>query len=141
MYKLIKSNGDRDVIISTNSGEGNETTASSDQKSNIASPRTKPIYPPFESHYHLPPHEESKASPPTKPGFKSVLSYPFKFRNSIKKLGRSKSMEAVLEGTVDPKDEKLVQAFRELLFLEGQLPGKHNNYHTLLRYVSYIYIL
>ena len=39
----------------------------------------------------------------------------------------------VLEGAHDPKDEKLVEAFRKLLFVDGQFLEKPNDYHTLLR--------
>ncbi|KAJ7952496.1 Phosphatidylinositol/phosphatidylcholine transfer protein [Quillaja saponaria] len=68
-------------------------------------------------------------------GIKTMLSYPAKLRDSLKKLGRSKSMQLVLEGAHDPKDEQLVESFRELLFIEGQLPGKYSDYHTLLRFL------
>ncbi|PPD66624.1 hypothetical protein GOBAR_DD36502 [Gossypium barbadense] len=59
----------------------------------------------------------------------------FNVRDSLKKLGKSKSMERILEGTHDPKDEQIVQSFRELLFLEDQFPAKHNDYQTLLRFL------
>ncbi|KAK9277664.1 hypothetical protein L1049_007211 [Liquidambar formosana] len=64
-----------------------------------------------------------------------MLPYPFKSRESLKRTGKSKNLQVILEGVHDPKDEKPVDSFRELLFLEGQLPGKHNDYHTLLRFL------
>ena len=42
-------------------------------------------------------------------------------------------MQTVLEGVHDPKDERVVENFRKLLFVDGQLLGKPNDYHTLLR--------
>ncbi|KAE8661824.1 Phosphatidylinositol/phosphatidylcholine transfer protein SFH11 [Hibiscus syriacus] len=96
----------------------------------------KPIHPPIETHFLLPspPPQEAK-KPTSSSGLKSVLLYPLKVRDSLKRLRKSKSMETILEGTHDPKDEQIVQSFRELLFLEDQLPAKHNDYHTLLRFL------
>ncbi|XP_065862243.1 phosphatidylinositol/phosphatidylcholine transfer protein SFH11 [Euphorbia lathyris] len=65
-------------------------------------------------------------------GIKSILSNPLK---SMKKRRSSQSLQIVLEGAHDPKDEHFVQSFRELLFLDGILLGKHNDYHTLLRFL------
>ncbi|XP_057787049.1 phosphatidylinositol/phosphatidylcholine transfer protein SFH11 isoform X2 [Salvia miltiorrhiza] len=58
-----------------------------------------------------------------------VLSQPFKYR------WRSQSQKLLLEGAHNPKDDKIVDAFRELLFLEGHLSEKHLDYHTLLRFL------
>uniref|UniRef100_A0A2N9GHM0 CRAL-TRIO domain-containing protein n=1 Tax=Fagus sylvatica TaxID=28930 RepID=A0A2N9GHM0_FAGSY len=44
-------------------------------------------------------------------------------------------MQIVLEGVHDPKDERVVENFRKLLFVDGQLLGKPNDYHTLLRFL------
>ncbi|KAK8323673.1 hypothetical protein V6Z12_A12G248800 [Gossypium hirsutum] len=95
----------------------------------------RPIHPPIETHFLIPPPPRKEAEKPSSSGLKSVLSYPLKVRDSLKKLGKSKSMERILEGTHDPKDEQIVQSFRELLFLEDQFPAKHNDYHTLLRFL------
>ncbi|XP_059645604.1 phosphatidylinositol/phosphatidylcholine transfer protein SFH11 isoform X2 [Cornus florida] len=65
----------------------------------------------------------------------SILSYPFKFRDSMKKTRRSRSLQVVLEGAHDPKDEQIVESFRELLFIEHPQPIKQNDYHTLLRFL------
>ena len=121
----------RDIIISRGSGEGEET---SDLKSSqFTKGREKSIHPPIESHWILLSPEENKPSSLPKPGIKSMLNYPLRIRDSLKKLGKSKSLRVVLEGVHDPKDEKLIDSFRELLFVEGHLTGKHNDYHTLLR--------
>ncbi|CAK9160144.1 unnamed protein product [Ilex paraguariensis] len=40
-----------------------------------------------------------------------------------------------LEGAYDPEKEQIVVSFRELLLLEDQLPGKHTDNHTLLRFL------
>ncbi|PON40642.1 Cellular retinaldehyde binding/alpha-tocopherol transport [Parasponia andersonii] len=107
-------------------GEGEEESSSS-----WPPKKTKIIHPPIESHWQLPPIKQEKPSS----GFKSMLSYPIKLGGSLKKIGRTKSMQLILEGPHDPKDEKLVQSFSEMLFLEVKLPPKHNDYHTLLRFL------
>ncbi|KAL5815187.1 hypothetical protein ACOSQ3_025983 [Xanthoceras sorbifolium] len=117
----------REITISRGSEEG--------EKPGSTVGRTKSIHPPIEAHWHLPTQKEYKPPPSSSSSFKSLLSYPSKVRDSLKRTGRSKSMKLVPEGTQDPKDEKLVESFRELLFLEGQLPPKHNDYHTLLRFL------
>lgn len=98
--------------------------------------KSKSIHPPIESYWHLPPpQEEYKWFSWFRFSFKNMFTYPLKLRGSINKTGRSQSLRMVLEGTHDPKDEKIVESFREMLLLEGHLPVKHNDYHTLLRYV------
>ncbi|CAI9784454.1 unnamed protein product [Fraxinus pennsylvanica] len=67
--------------------------------------------------------------------FKKMLSYPFTFRQSFKRIQRSQSTKMVLEGPHNPKDQQIVDKFRELLFVEGQLQVKHFDYHTLLRFL------
>ncbi|KAL2472496.1 Phosphatidylinositol/phosphatidylcholine transfer protein SFH11 [Abeliophyllum distichum] len=83
-------------------------------------------------HWHLPSPEEKKGSHHS---FKALLSYPIKFRDSFKKIQRSQSMKLILEGPHNPKDEQVVDKFRELLFVEGMLPAKQFDYHTLLRFL------
>ncbi|KAK3039470.1 hypothetical protein RJ639_028052 [Escallonia herrerae] len=97
--------------------------------------RTKLIYPPIESFWELPDQEERKGFSWSKLNIKTMLSYKSKFRGSLMRTRRSESMRLVLEGAHDPKDEQLVQSFREMLFLEGHFPGKRNDYHTLLRFL------
>lgn len=117
---------DRDIVISRGSGDGEDGKPSS----SLGKPKT--VHPSIETHWHFPAPQDSKkpSSSMSNLGFK-------KFRESFKKLGGSsrKSMKMVLAGVRDPKDQKLVDSFRELLFLEGQLPSQHQDYHTLLRLV------
>lgn len=117
-------------IVISSSGKEDDQSSSLKNKSQLNTGRTKSFHPPIEHHWHLPPQEESK---PSYLGFKSLMSYPLKFRDSMKKIGRTKSLQVVLEGAHDPKDEQLVESFRKLLFVEGHFQGKHNDYHTLLR--------
>lgn len=126
---------DNEIIISRDGEDRQDDEvlkAPSKHKSGLTG---KIMHPPIEGHWQLPLDQEryKPSSSSTNLGFKAVLSYPLRIRQSLKKAGRSKSLRVLLEGTHDPKDEQLVQSFRELLFLEGQLPSKHNNYHTLLR--------
>ncbi|KAI5594335.1 phosphatidylinositol/phosphatidylcholine transfer protein SFH11 isoform X3 [Populus trichocarpa] len=64
-----------------------------------------------------------------------MLNYPRKIRNSLKKLGRGKSLRIVLEGVHDPKYEQLVDSLREQLFVEGHLMERQTDYHSLLRFL------
>lgn len=123
--------GDGRIVITRGGGGGedDDESSSSWQKPQKTISKTKTIYPPIECHWQLAPIKEEKRST----GFKSMLSYPRKLGGSLKKIGRTKSLQLVLEGAHDPKDEQLVQSFRQMLFLEVQLPPKHNDYHTLLR--------
>ncbi|CAL5391072.1 unnamed protein product [Camellia sinensis] len=57
---------------------------------------------------------------------KSMLSYPLKIRDSLKRIRKSQSLLAIPKEARDPKDDQIVQSFRELLLLEGHLPGKHS---------------
>ncbi|KAM1249638.1 hypothetical protein ACFX2G_032986 [Malus domestica] len=129
MHKLKQ---DRDIYISKGVGDGDGDIA-------LRPGKTKNFHPPIESHWHLPPPEKNKpdSSIMSNLGFKTMLSYPLKFRDSFKRLGgsSSRSFKTVLGGVHDPKDEKYVESFRELLFIEGQLPPQHNDYHTLLRFL------
>ncbi|XP_031248503.1 phosphatidylinositol/phosphatidylcholine transfer protein SFH11 isoform X2 [Pistacia vera] len=123
-------NYDREIIIHRGSEEGEEPAP----KKNIGG-KTKSIHPPLESHWVLPAEKQDKDRVSTRTGIKTLLIYPKKVRESLKRFGRSKSMKNLLQGTPDPKDEEIVNSFRELLFLEGQLTTKHNDYHTLLRFL------
>ncbi|GMP95833.1 hypothetical protein CsSME_00044722 [Camellia sinensis var. sinensis] len=67
--------------------------------------------------------------------YESMLSYPLKIRDSLKRIRKSQSLLAVPKEARDPKDDQIVQSFRKLLLLEGHLPGKHSDYHTLLRFL------
>ncbi|KAM3687015.1 hypothetical protein ACB094_10G044700 [Castanea mollissima] len=120
----------REIIISGVNRDGEEP--SSLNKSQLTTGGTKTIHPPIENHWHLPPQENQK---PSNSGFMSMISKPLKFRGSLKKIRKTKSLQMVLEGVHDPKDEKLVEAFRKLLFVDGQFLEKPNDYHTLLRFL------
>lgn len=119
--------------ITIDKGGGGDSDSPYRDASQFPKVMNRPIHPPVETHFLLPPPPRKEAEKPSSSGLKSVLSYPLKVRDSLKKLGRSKSMETILEGTHDPKDEQIIQSFRELLFIEDQFPAKHNDYHTLLR--------
>ncbi|TYH97518.1 hypothetical protein ES332_A12G248800v1 [Gossypium tomentosum] len=123
----------REIII--DKGSRGDSDSPHTDASQFPKVMNRPIHPPIETHFLIPPPLRKEAEKPSSSGLKSVLSYPLKVRDSLKKLGKSKSMERILEGTHDPKDEQIVQSFRELLFLEDQFPAKHNDYHTLLRFL------
>lgn len=138
--KSPKAKGkDREIIIARSDGEdesfssGQRLRFNSGSSSSSSKKKSKTLHPPIETHWHLPtPKERKRASFSIK-----MLSYP------LMKLGRSKSMEMVLEGTRDPNDAQIVESFREMLSRENLLPPKHNDYHTLLRYryVSICFLL
>ncbi|GMN32767.1 hypothetical protein TIFTF001_003839 [Ficus carica] len=120
-------------IVISRVSEGEEESSSSWQKlEKTATNKTKTLHPPIECHWQLPPIKQPKRS---SSGFKSMLSYPLKVGESLKKVGRTKSLQLLLEGTHDPKHEQIVQSFRDMLLLEVQVPPKHNDYHTLLRFL------
>lgn len=121
-------NYDREIIIHRGSEEGEEPAP----KKNIGG-KPKSIHPPLESHWVLPAEKQDKDRSSTSTGIKTLLIYPKKVRESLKRIGRSKSMKNLLQGTPDPKYEEIVNSFRELLFLEGPLTTTQNDYHTLLR--------
>ncbi|XP_011031870.1 PREDICTED: phosphatidylinositol/phosphatidylcholine transfer protein SFH11 isoform X2 [Populus euphratica] len=124
----------QEIIIMRGSGEGEESSDS--KRSQLGKARTKSIHPPIESQWLLHPPEENKPSSLLpKPGVKSMLNYPRKIRNSLKKLGRGKSLRIVLEGVHDPKYEQLVDSLREQLFAEGHLMERQTDYHSLLRFL------
>lgn len=133
MHNSKESDGE--IIISRDGGDQGDEVVKAPRKQK--SPLTgKTFHPPIEGHWQLPPPDQERYKPSSSAnsGFKALLSYPLKIRYSLKKVGRStKSLQLLVEGTHDPKDEQLVQSFREMLFLEDHLPAKHNNYHTLLR--------
>ncbi|XP_060211114.1 phosphatidylinositol/phosphatidylcholine transfer protein SFH11 [Lycium barbarum] len=116
--EILISAGFRGSRRSLSSKEGQSTK----QKAKI-------LHPPIETFWQLPSTKERKRS--TKPEtVKTMMSLPFK-----KGVQKSKSLQTILEGSHDPKDEQIVDSFRQLLFLEGQLPGKNSDYHTLLRFL------
>ncbi|KAK7406249.1 hypothetical protein VNO78_07872 [Psophocarpus tetragonolobus] len=88
--------------------------------------RTKTFHPPIETHWdlHSAAGKKSNSSP-----IKSLLSLP------LTKFRKSKSLTMILDGARDPKDKQSVESFRQMLLQEGLLPPKHDDYHTLLRFL------
>ncbi|KHN42702.1 phosphatidylinositol/phosphatidylcholine transfer protein SFH11-like [Glycine soja] len=125
--------GDRDVIIGR--GDGEEESCSGFQglrfdigggsSSSSGKSRTKSFHPPIETHWDL----NSAAGKKTSSPIKSLLSYP------LMKFRKTKSLIMILEGARDPKDKQIVESFRQMLLREGLLPPKHDDYHTLLRFL------
>ncbi|PIN24753.1 Phosphatidylinositol transfer protein SEC14 [Handroanthus impetiginosus] len=120
----------KEIFISGVAGGNEKLATPSTKESAYAKNRTKSFHPPIENYWQWqsPPLNKQRKSYRS---FSAILSHPFKYRN----MRRSRSTQMVLEGPHNPKDEKLVDTFRELLFLEGQSPGKHFDYHTLLRFL------
>lgn len=122
---------DRDIVIARVDGGEEESFSGVERLKKVDSGsvkrRTKSFHPPIETHWHLPLAEGKREG--SNFSIKSLLSF------SLMKLGRSKSKEMVLQGAHDPKHEEIVESFRTMLSLEDLLPPKHDNYHTLLRYM------
>lgn len=60
----------------------------------------------------------------------------YKMRNSLKNKSRSRSDFGTSVFSEDGRDTEVVEAvnaFREVLTMEGLLPARHNDYHELLR--------
>ncbi|KAL6994723.1 hypothetical protein U1Q18_045734 [Sarracenia purpurea var. burkii] len=124
----------RELVISP--GTGGSKQSSSFKGTCSAEGKTELIRPHKESHWHLHPQKENKKFSWLNLALRSMLTYPLKFRDSLKRSGKSQSSQAVPEEPCDPNDEQIVESFRELLSRDGLQPGKHSDYHTLLRYVS-----
>ncbi|CAA0835895.1 Phosphatidylinositol/phosphatidylcholine transfer protein SFH11 [Striga hermonthica] len=95
-------------------------------------PKAKSSNPPAEAPLQLPPLKDGQKSLRS---FMSMLSSPFRSPKSFGSPSEGQSMKLVLDESRNPKDEKLVDSFRELLSHEGQLPQKHLDDHTLLRFL------
>ncbi|XP_027914662.1 phosphatidylinositol/phosphatidylcholine transfer protein SFH11 isoform X3 [Vigna unguiculata] len=91
--------------------------------------KKKSIHPPIETHWDL--HSSASGKKSNSSPIKSLLSLSFPFM----KFRRSKSLVMILEGARDPKDKQIVESFREMLLQESLLPPKHDDYHTLLRFL------
>ncbi|KAK9030478.1 hypothetical protein V6N11_031904 [Hibiscus sabdariffa] len=61
-----------------------------------------------------------------------------KFRNSMSKRGRrsSKVMSIEIDDERSPEELQSVEAFRQALISEDKLPARHDDYHTLLRFLK-----
>ncbi|CAK9321608.1 unnamed protein product [Citrullus colocynthis] len=119
----ISKKGFKDIIALKGSGSGDGEHPSSS--------KTKNVYPPIES-FWLPPSAADTAVDASKGGgLGSKLLQPLRFRISSKRS----NLKMAMEGRHDPKEEEAVDRFREMLFLDGKLPTKFNDYHTLLRFL------
>ncbi|GFP87773.1 phosphatidylinositol/phosphatidylcholine transfer protein sfh12 [Phtheirospermum japonicum] len=69
---------------------------------------------------------------------KVAINASTKFRHSLTKKGRrnSRVMSVVFDDEHDAEEIQAVDALRQALILEELLPAKHDDYHTLLRYVK-----
>ena len=119
----------REIDISA--GVGRSKQSSNYENTSSAKGKAISTYPPIEGHLSSTPQEYKKFS-------FSNISHKLRcsFRGSMKRTRSSENLEAVPEEALDPRDDQIVQSFRELIFVEGHLPGKHGDDHTLLRYVS-----
>ncbi|CBI31923.3 unnamed protein product, partial [Vitis vinifera] len=93
----------KDIVISR-VGEGDPSSGLGEDQ--FSTRRTKLIHPPIETHWNFPSREEYKRSSVSK---LSMLAYPLKFRESLKKFKKRKDLKAILEGVHDPKDEQLFE--------------------------------
>ncbi|XP_072983446.1 phosphatidylinositol/phosphatidylcholine transfer protein SFH11 isoform X1 [Typha latifolia] len=86
--------------------------------------RTSTFIMPLEDHWCLPPQAEKRSSM----SFKSV-------QGIIARTRRSSTLRNIIQGVRDPREEHMVQSLKELLLSTSQLPEKHDDYHTLLRFL------
>ena len=109
----------KELVISTGAGGSRWSSSTKDLHSGI------------ESHWSFPPKEEKKK--PFRPNLslKSMLSLPITFRGSS---NRRRKRQAIPKEHRDPREQQIVESFRDLLLQDGCLPGKQSDYHTLLRY-------
>ncbi|KAF5199164.1 Phosphatidylinositol/phosphatidylcholine transfer protein [Thalictrum thalictroides] len=126
----LKGNYDDITVIGVDDGE---------QSLNFYKPpsergRTNSLDLPLEDSWHFP-QEKNNCFSFSKLSFKSIISTAFKFHDSMKRTGSSKSMQINQEGPLHLKDEELVESFRRMLLQDGELPVRHNDYHTLLRFL------
>lgn len=122
----------KEIFISTGARGSNRSPPPSTKESKFTETKTKLLHPPIETHWQLgPPLKDRRRK--SRLSFTRMLSQPFKYMQSFR---TTQATQLVLEGPHNPNDQKLVDSFRELLFVEGYLSGKDSDYHTLLRYTS-----
>ncbi|PSS04056.1 Phosphatidylinositol/phosphatidylcholine transfer protein [Actinidia chinensis var. chinensis] len=110
----------KELVISTGAGGSRRSSSTKDLHSGI------------ESHWSFPPKEEKKKPFQPNLSLKSMLSLPITFRGSS---NRRRKKQAIPKEHRDPRDQQIVESFRELLLQDGCLPGKQSDYHTLLRFL------
>ncbi|KAK7309050.1 hypothetical protein RJT34_05474 [Clitoria ternatea] len=114
----------RDVIIARGDREDESSSGFQGIRFDSGKKKGKSIHPPIETHWDLPSSKGKKSCS----SIRSLLSPFVKFR-------RNKSLEMILDGARDPKDKQNVETFRQMLLQENILPPKHDDYHTLLRFL------
>ncbi|KAM0012849.1 putative CRAL-TRIO lipid binding domain, CRAL/TRIO domain, CRAL/TRIO domain superfamily [Helianthus debilis subsp. tardiflorus] len=69
---------------------------------------------------------------------KKAINASKRFKTSLTKKGRrnSRVMSVVVEDIHDAEELKAVKALRQALILEDLLPPKHDDYHTMLRFLK-----
>ncbi|URE31054.1 CRAL/TRIO, N-terminal domain [Musa troglodytarum] len=126
--KLWKKNGPQMVATS---GDGADSKRK-DSKPNAGRQQRKTISLrslPLEAHWHVLELQKKK-----KPTFASKMSFR-SLHKSPTKIAKSDTFRTIFQGVRDPEELKQVQSLRDLLASTGQLPEKHDDYHTLLRFL------
>ncbi|KAJ4805818.1 Sec14p-like phosphatidylinositol transfer family protein [Rhynchospora pubera] len=103
-------------------------TLSNSKKNQPTKERIPSLNLPLESHWHVLEVEKKKKRSLSKMSFKSV-------QESLTKISRSNTFKGIFQTIHDPKEEEVVQSIRDQLLLEGKLPEKYDDYHTLLRFL------
>ncbi|KAD6794375.1 hypothetical protein E3N88_05271 [Mikania micrantha] len=67
---------------------------------------------------------------------KKAISASKRFKTSFTNKGRRNNRVIVVEDIHDAEELKAVEALRETLILEQLLPPKHDDYHTILRFLK-----